>query len=145
MTRRVLVTGSSRGIGRAIAKRLSRSGFGVTVHCRERRTEADALAAEIGGTVLQFDVTDRSSSRELLEQDVDAGGAYYGIVCNAGIIRDNAFPALSEGDWDDVIQTSLGGFYNVVQPLVMPMIRAKQGGRIVTIASVAGVSGWRRR
>jgi 3-oxoacyl-[acyl-carrier protein] reductase len=141
MKRRVLVTGSSRGIGRAIAQRLARSGFGVTVHCRERRNEADALAAEIGGAVLQFDVTDRKGARDALERDLEAGGAYYGIVCNAGIIRDNAFPALSEEDWDEVMETSLGGFYNVVHPLVMPMIRARQGGRIVTMASVAGITG----
>jgi len=141
MTRRVLVTGSSRGIGRAIARRLAAGGFAVSVHCRSRRAEADALAAEIRGAVLQFDVTDRGVSREALARDVEKNGAYYGIVCNAGVIRDNAFPALSDEDWDEVLDTSLGGFYNVVQPLVMPMIRARQGGRIVTIASAAGVVG----
>lgn len=141
MTRRVLVTGSSRGIGRAIARRLAAGGFTVSVHCRSRRAEAESLAAEIGGGVLQFDVVDRGACRQALEQDVKANGAYYGIVCNAGVIRDNAFPALSDEDWDEVVDTSLGGFYNVVQPLVMPMVRAKQGGRIVTIASAAGVIG----
>jgi 3-oxoacyl-[acyl-carrier protein] reductase len=141
MTRRVLVTGSSRGIGRAIARRLAASGFAVSVHCRSRRAEAEALAAEIRGAVLQFDVADRGASREALERDLEKSGAYYGIVCNAGVIRDNAFPALSDEDWDEVVDTSLGGFYNVVHPLVMPMIRAKQGGRIVTIASAAGVVG----
>jgi 3-oxoacyl-[acyl-carrier protein] reductase len=63
------------------------------------------------------------------------------VVCNAGVTRDNTFAALSESDWDEVLDTSLGGFYNVVQPLIMPMVRAKQGGRIVTIASVSGVTG----
>lgn len=143
---RVLVTGSSRGIGRAIAERLARDGFAVTLHCRSARAEADAVAQAIaaaGGrtAVLQFDVTDRAACREALQRDVETNGAYYGIVCNAGIARDNAFPALSEADWDHVIDTSLGGFYNVVHPLVMPMVRTRQGGRIVTIASVSGVMG----
>ena len=139
--RRVLVTGSSRGIGRAIAQRLARSGFAVTVHCRSRRAEAEALAAQIAGGVLQFDVTDRAAARKALEQEVAANGPYYGIVCNAGVTRDNTFAALSEADWDEVLDTSLGGFYNVVHPLLMPMVRARSGGRIVTIASVSGIMG----
>lgn len=139
--KRVLVTGSSRGIGRAIARRLARSGFAVTVHCRSSRGEADALAAEIGGTVLQFDVTDRAGARKALEQDTAAHGPCYGIVCNAGVTRDNTFAALSEQDWDEVLDTSLDGFFNVVHPLLMPMVRARKGGRIVTIASVSGIIG----
>jgi 3-oxoacyl-[acyl-carrier protein] reductase len=139
--RRVLVTGSSRGIGRAIAQRLARSGFALTLHCRSSRGEADALAAELKASVLQFDVTDRAACREALERDLEANGAYYGVVCNAGVTRDNTFAALSDEDWDEVIRTSLDGFYNVVQPLVMPMVRAKAGGRVVTIASVSGIMG----
>lgn len=140
--RRVLVTGSSRGIGRAVALRLAREGFAVTVHCRSQRSQADAVAAEAGGArVLQFDVRDRAAARAALEADLADRGAYYGVVCNAGIARDNAFPALSEEDWDAVLGTSLDGFFNVVQPLVMPMVRARSGGRIVTIASVSGVAG----
>lgn len=144
--RRVLVTGSSRGIGRAIALRLGRDGFAVTVHCRQEREQADAVASEIiaaGGraSVLQFDVCDRAVARAVLEADVAGHGAFYGIVCNAGISRDNAFPALSEDDWDRVLATSLDGFFNVVHPLTMPMVRARNGGRIVTLASVSGVMG----
>lgn len=144
--RRVLVTGSSRGIGRAIALRLARDGFAVTVHCRSDRTAADTVASEIAaaeGTaaVLQFDVSDRGGARTALEGDIAAHGAYYGIVCNAGITRDNAFPALSGEDWDRVLDTSLDGFFNVVHPLTMPMVRARQGGRIVTLASVSGQMG----
>ncbi|RQR54104.1 3-oxoacyl-ACP reductase FabG [Burkholderia sp. Bp9125] len=146
MTRRVLVTGASRGIGRAVALRLAADGFAVTVHCRSGRAEAQAAADAIvqqGGaaSVLQFDVRDRAACRELLEADVEAHGAYYGIVCSAGVTRDGAFPALSDEDWDIVIETGLDGFYNVVHPLTMPMIRLRNGGRIVTIASVSGVMG----
>lgn len=144
--RRVLITGSSRGIGRAIALRLARDGFSVTVHCRHSRTEADAVANEIvafngSATTLQFDVCDRESCRIALESDIEKNGSYYGIVCNAGISRDAAFPALSDEDWDLVLDTSLNGFFNVVHPLTMPMLRMKQGGRIVTLASVSGVMG----
>jgi 3-oxoacyl-[acyl-carrier protein] reductase len=139
--RRVLVTGSSRGIGRAIAERLARGGFAVTLHCRSRRAEADALASQLAARVLQFDVADRGAAHAALEQDLKANGAYYGVVCNAGVTRDGTFAALSDADWDEVLKTSLDGFYNVVQPLVMPMVRARQGGRIVTIASVSGVTG----
>ena len=140
-TRRVLVTGSSRGIGRAIATKLAADGFALSVHCRSGRKEADELAGAIGARVLQFDVCDRAAVKATLESDLEANGPYYGIVCNAGITRDNAFPALSDEDWDSVVDTSLNGFYNVVHPLVMPMVRAKQGGRIVTVASVSGVIG----
>ncbi|HRE17918.1 MAG TPA: 3-ketoacyl-ACP reductase FabG2 [Rhodocyclaceae bacterium] len=144
--KRILVTGSSRGIGRAIALKLAADGFAIGVHCRSRRDEAEAVASEIiaaGGQagVLQFDVCDREATRTVLEADLAAHGAWWGIVCNAGVTRDNAFPAMSDEDWDVVIDTGLNGFYNVVHPLVMPMVRAKQGGRIVTLASVSGVIG----
>ena len=143
---RVLVTGSGRGIGRAIALRLARDGFSVTVHCRSRRSDAESVVSDIitaGGEadLLQFDVCDRSASLAALEKIIEEKGAYYGIVCNAGITRDNAFPALSGEDWDSVLGTSLGGFFNVVHPLIMPLVRMKTGGRIVTLASVSGIMG----
>ena len=146
--RRVLVTGSSRGIGRAIALRLARDGFSVTVHCRKQLAEADVVVAQIraeGGVadVLQLDVCDRAACQIALEAVVAEKGAYYGIVCNAGITRDNAFPALSSDDWDSVLDTSLGGFFNVVHPLAMPMVQSRKGGRIVTLASVSGITGTR--
>lgn len=143
---RVLVTGSSRGIGKAIAQQLAASGFAIGVHCRSRRDDAEAVAEAIrssGGnaSVLQFDVCEREATRAALEADLAAHGAFWGIVVNAGVTRDNAFPALSDEDWDIVIDTGLNGFYNVVHPLVMPMVRARKGGRIVTLASVSGVIG----
>ncbi|MFK3844569.1 3-ketoacyl-ACP reductase FabG2 [Stenotrophomonas sp. NPDC078853] len=142
----VLVTGASRGIGRAIALRAARDGFDVAVHCRSRIDEAQAVVAEIiamgrQARVLAFDISDRAAARTALEADVAAHGAYYGVVCNAGIARDGAFPALSEADWDQVLHTNLDGFYNVLHPLVMPMVRRRQPGRIVTLASVSGLIG----
>jgi 3-oxoacyl-[acyl-carrier protein] reductase len=140
--RRALVTGSSRGIGRAIALRLAKDGFSVTLHCRSGIEEAKKVAAEIGkAPILQFDVRDRAAAKAALEADVAKNGAYYAVVVNAGIARDNTFAALSDEDWDEVLDTSLGGFYNVMRPLVMPMVRAKQGGRVVVLSSVSGVMG----
>ena len=140
--RRVLVTGSSRGIGRAIAERLAAQGFAITVHCRQKRAEAEALARAIGaGALLEFDVRDRAAAERALADDLAKHGAYYGVVLNAGVTRDNAFPALDDEDWDEVLDTSLGGFYNVLKPLAMPMVRAKDGGRIVVLSSVSGVIG----
>ncbi len=146
MSRRILVTGSSRGIGKAIALQLAQSGFDVTVHARSRQQEAAQVVQEIqalgqSSHALLFDVNDRENVMQLLEQDVAEHGAFYGVVLNAGLTRDAAFPALTDNDWDEVISTSLDGFYNVLKPLVMPMIRLKQGGRIVTMSSVSGLMG----
>jgi 3-oxoacyl-[acyl-carrier protein] reductase len=145
-TRTVLVTGSSRGIGRAIALRLARDGFDVVVHCRSKRAEADAVAAEIAALgrsarVLQFDVVDRELCAELLTKDVEAHGTYYGVVCNAGLAYDTAFPAMTGEQWDSIIRSNLDAFYNVLQPLIMPMVRRRAPGRIVTMSSVAGLVG----
>lgn len=146
MTGTVLITGSSRGIGRAIAQAVAEAGYPVVLHCRSQLSEAkavgDAIEARGGNArVLQFDVADREQSRAVLEADVEAHGAYYGVVCNTGIIRDGAFPALTGDDWDAVIHTNLDAFYNVLHPLVMPMVRRRQPGRIVTLASVSGLIG----
>ena len=142
----VLVTGSSRGIGKAIALRLARDGYDVVLHCRSARAAADAVAAQIiemgrGARVLQFDIADRAASAAALAADIAAHGCYYGVVCNAGVARDNAFPAMSGGDWDLVVHTNLDGFYNVLNPLVMPLVQRRAPGRIVTIASVSGLIG----
>lgn len=144
--RSVLVTGASKGIGKAIAFKLGAAGFPVTVHYGRDREGADEVLVSIEeaggqGRVLGFDVADRDATKSVLEADIAEHGAYWGIVVNAGIARDNAFPALDDQDWDQVLTTNLDGFFNVVHPLTMPMIRRRDGGRIVTISSVSGIVG----
>lgn len=146
MTKAVLVTGASGGLGRAICQRLAKEGFEVVAHFHRNGQAAKDLAASIekqGGLcrLLQFDVCDRVATAEALEGDIAARGAYYGVVCNAGIHRDNAFPAMPGKDWDDVLRTNLDGFYNVVHPIIMPMIQTRKGGRIVAMSSVSGIMG----
>ncbi len=146
MIQTILVTGSSRGIGRAIALRAAADGYDVVLHCRSRREEADAVAEQIrqmkrAARVLQFDVADRTACVHTLSEDVEAHGAYYGVVCNAGMHSDAAFPAMSEDQWDGVLSANLDAFYNVLQPLIMPMIKRRAPGRIVTMASVSGLIG----
>jgi 3-oxoacyl-[acyl-carrier protein] reductase len=146
MNHSVLVTGSSRGIGRAIALRLARDGYDIVLHCRSRRAEADEVAAAIvalgrRARVLQFDISERDVAATTLLADIEEHGCYYGVVCNAGVARDNAFPAMSGEDWDMVLHTNLDGFFNVLNPLVMPMVRRRAAGRIVTLASVSGLVG----
>lgn len=146
MSSTVLVTGSSRGIGKAIAMRLANDSYDLVLHCRSNRKQADTLLSQIidlgrEARVLQFDIADRKQCREILEADIEEYGAYYGVVCNAGIAIDNAFPAISGEDWDQVLRTNLDGFYNVLHPLIMPMIRRRKPGRIVTLSSASGQMG----
>lgn len=140
--RRVLVTGASGGIGAAIARALHGMGFGLCLHYHRNAGKAEALAKELGGArTLGFDLTDRDGARAALEREVGGHGAFWGVVCNAGVTQDNTFAALSGEDWDKVVDTNLGGFYNVLNPLIMPLVRLRDGGRIVTIASVSGIMG----
>ena len=146
MSRTVLVTGASKGIGQAIAGRLAGDGFDVVVHYHSDRKGAEDTAESVtscgaSARLMQFDASDRRACRDAIESDIEEHGAYYGVINNAGISRDNAFPALSEEDWDEVISTNLDSFFNVVQPCVMPMVRARAGGRIITVSSVSGVIG----
>lgn len=128
--KRVLVTGSSRGIGKAIADALAAEGYQVVTH-----------SVRSGGTDLQFDIADRAASKAALEADIAANGPYYGVVLNAGVNRDNAFPAMEDEEWDKVIDTDLTGFYNVLKPCVMPMVSARIKGRIIALSSVSGIAG----
>lgn len=146
MTNTVLITGSSRGIGKAIALNLAQQGYNIVVHCRSRIEEAEDVAQAVrslgrNARILQFDVSNRTEVAEKLITDVEQFGAYYGVVLNAGLTRDNAFPALTDEDWDLVLRTNLDGFYNVLHPIMMPMIRRRKAGRIVCITSVSGLIG----
>lgn len=144
--RRVLVTGASRGIGAATALHLAQQGFNITVNYRSNVAAAETICSAIkahgvNASLLQFDVGNREDTKAILEKDIEQNGAYYGVVCNAGIAQDAAFPALANEQWDSVIHTNLDGFYNVLHPLIMPMIRLRSGGRIVTLSSVSGLIG----
>ncbi len=142
----ILVTGASRGIGRAVAVELASEGYEVVVHYGQRADLAESCVATIqraGGSArtLGFDISQRSACVESIEQDIERNGAYYGVVLNAGISRDQALPMMNDDDWDDVVHTNLDGFYNVLKPTVMPMIRRRQPGRIIVLSSVSGLIG----
>ncbi len=146
MTKSILVTGASRGIGKAIALYLAKQGYDLVLNYRSQHGLAETVAAEIqqlgrSCRLLPFDIADRNQCAEQLGIDIAKHGAYYGVVCNAGITADNAFPAMPGQDWDKVLRTNLDGFYNVLQPVVMPMIQRRKHGRIVTLSSVSGLMG----
>ena len=135
----VLVTGSSRGIGRATALALAKAGYTVVSHGRTMSAALKAVNPDC--RAVTFDVADRDAARAALEKDIETFGAYYGLVLNAGVNRDGTFAAMPPEDWDTVLRTDLDAFYNVVQPLVMPMVRRRKPGRIVAMSSVSGVIG----
>ena len=124
------MTGSSRGIGKSIAASLVADGFEVVTH-----------SVRSGGTDLVFDIADRVAAEAALTAWVAAHGAPYGVVLNAGIADDAPFPGLEAEQWDRVLRADLDGFYNVLKPLVLPMVQARRGGRIVAVSSVSGVMG----
>jgi 3-oxoacyl-[acyl-carrier protein] reductase len=142
--KRALVTGGSGGIGAAICRRLAADGHHVIVHANRNPDKAAAVAAEIianGGSAeaISFDITDRSASAAALEQLLNAGSIQI-LVNNAGIHADAVFPGMSGSQWDSVLDVSLNGFFNVTQPLTLPMIRTRWG-RIINISSVAAIAG----
>lgn len=142
----VLITGSSRGIGKETALYLAENGYDIVLHCNKNIKSAENIKNEIialgrNVRILQFDISDRTQSANVLSKDIEENGVYYGIVLNAGIAKDNCFPALEDNQWDDVLNTNLGGFYNVLKPIVMPMITSKIKGRIIALSSISGLSG----
>ena len=135
-----MITGSIRGIGASIARRLANE-YEVVLHARSKSDELLKMASELGAKFMTFDVADTAAAKEAIEADMEANGVYYGVVLNAGITRDNTFVGLSDEEWFDVIDVNLNGFYNVLRPALMPMIRARKPARIVTLSSVSGVIG----
>jgi len=143
--KKVLVTGASKGIGRAIALAVSEAGYQVTAHYNKGKEAAELLQNEIqqkGGKIelIQFDVSNREECQEKLDKWSEENGAFWGIISNAGISADDSFPGMSGENWDKVLRTDLDSFFNVLHPLMMPICRKKQG-RIITISSVSGIMG----
>ena len=142
--KRALVTGGSGGIGAAVSRRLAADGLHVIVHANRRLPQAERIAAEIaaaGGAAqaVAFDVADRAQAGAELEKLL-SGGAIQVVVNNAGIHDDAVMPAMKAEQWSRVIDVSLNGFFNVTQPLLLPMM-ATRWGRIVNMSSVAGLTG----
>ncbi len=145
MNKEVLITGSSRGIGKAIAQYLSDNGYNIVLHCSKDVEKLEGLQQEIlakgvNCRYLAFDIKDREEAKKVLTKDIEANGIYYGIVLNAGIAKDNPFPAMEDEEWDSVLHTNLDGFYNVLKPLSMPLIQARKG-RVITMSSISGLTG----
>lgn len=146
MGKQVLITGSSRGIGREIALYLAQNGYDIVLHCNSNIQKAQEVLSEVkslgtNGRILQFNINDREECNKILSDDIEKNGVYYATVLNAGINHDVVFPSMEDSDWDSVINTNLGGFYNVLKPIVMPMITERMKGRIVTMSSVSGLRG----
>lgn len=143
--KKILVTGASGGIGRAIALDCAKAGYYVICHYNRGQEKAESLLEKIkaaggNGELIQFDIADREDCRAKLDAMTEKHGALWGIINNAGIAKDNTFAGLSGEEWDSVVHTNLDSFYNVLNPLVMPLARKKKG-RIITIASVSGIIG----
>lgn len=141
---KALVTGGSGGIGAAICRRLAADGRHVLVHAYRNLDAARALVAQIAAQrgsaeVLAFDVTDAQAARAALDAELERGPVQI-LVNNAGIHDDAAFPGMSERQWHSVIEVSLHGFFNVTQPLLLPMIRTRWG-RVINMASVSAMAG----
>ena len=141
----VLITGASRGIGKGTALYLANSGYNLVLHCSKNPERLLELQKEIEKKgvltrALAFDIKDRKETEKILLDDIEKNGMYYGIVLNAGIAKDNPFPAMEDNEWDDVLRTNLDGFYNVLKPLIMPMIQQRKG-RIIVMSSISGQCG----
>ena len=141
----ILITGASRGIGKAIALYLAKNGYNLVLHCSKNPERLNDLKAEVLSfgvecRALAFDIKDREQTQKILNEDIEKNGIYYGIILNAGIAKDAPFPAMEENMWDDVLNTNLGGFYNVLKPIIMPLIQNRKG-RIIVMSSISGQCG----
>ena len=144
--KRILITGASRGIGKAIALYLALNEYELVLHYNKNKTAAEETLKQVQdlgakARLLSFDISNREKVKQVLEKDMAKNGVYYGVVCNAGINEDNPFPILEGDQWDKVIHTNLDGFYNVLKPVVMPMVENRIRGRIITISSISGITG----
>ncbi len=145
MSKTILITGASRGIGRETALYLAKNGYDLVLHCNKNIQKLEELQKEIevfgvSTRLIQFDTSNREECKSKLLDDVKKNGTYYGIVLNAGIAKDNPLPAMEDEEWDAVIGTNLNGFYNVIKPVIMSMIQ-NRGGRIIALTSVSGLTG----
>jgi 3-oxoacyl-[acyl-carrier protein] reductase len=146
LNKTILITGANRGLGRAIAQKLALDGYDLVIHCHKNRVQLDDFAKELTSQgvkveTMQFDISNRQETFECIEEYLKTNPAPYGVVCNAGVTADTAFPAMTNEEWDGVIHTNLDSFYNLLHPLVMPMVSARKPGRIVTLSSVSGITG----
>ena len=146
MDKTVLITGSSRGIGKETALYLAKNGYNIVLHYKNNLDSTLSVKKEIealGQTarILNFDIKERYDTKTKIENDIKEHGVYYGVVLNAGIAKDNVFPVMEDSEWDEVINTNLGGFYNVLKPIIMPMIEKRIKGRIITLSSISGLKG----
>lgn len=146
MNKTILITGASRGIGRAIALYLAPLGYDLVLHYNSNKAAAENVLSEVmalgaNARLVSFDASNRQQVAEVLMNDIEKHGVYYGVICNAGINADAPFPMLDGDMWDRVIDTNLGGLYNVLSAVVMPMISAKKPGRIIALSSISGQIG----
>ena len=146
MNKTILITGASRGIGRAIALYLARAGYDLVLHYNSnvdaaKETLETVKSFGVSARLLCFDIANREQTNNIINADIAEHGAYWGVICNAGINKDAPFPAIEGDTWDKVVHTNMDGLYNVLHPTVMPMIWARQGGRIIALSSVSGVIG----
>ncbi len=146
MNKQVLITGSSRGIGKAIAQEAAKAGYDIVLHCNKNISSANEVKSEIENIgrharILQFDIKNRENTKKVLTEDIEKNGVYYGIILNAGISKDNVFPSMEDNEWDEVINTNLSGFYNVLKPLIIPLIQSRQKARIIAMTSISGITG----
>lgn len=142
----ILITGASGSIGLAISKKVISNGYDAVL-CYNRndsfieKIKDYSKDYDVNIRFLKIDVSNRDEAKNILLKDIEDNSPYYGVVLSSGITMDNAFPAMTGEEWDNVIDVNLKSFYNIVNPIIMPMIRGKKGGRIIAISSVSGIIG----